>query len=69
MIIDGLTLTVIGMSVVFLFLILLVFVMKLLSFVVHKYFPEKEVLVPAAAGAGNAEIAAAIAAAAAFQKH
>ena len=67
-----------GMSVVFVFLIILVYVTKLLSVVVTKFFPEKEEPVkntakPAAAAAGlqtppsisaDAEIAAAIAAAA-----
>ena len=65
MILDGLTLTVIGMSVVFVFLMLLVFFMQLLSVVVTKFFPEKEVPVAKAASpvAGDTEIAVAIAAA------
>lgn len=38
---QGLTLTVVGMSVVFTFLTLLVFVMKLMSAILPKYFPDK----------------------------
>jgi oxaloacetate decarboxylase (Na+ extruding) subunit gamma len=38
---QGLTLMVIGMAVVFTFLVILIFVTKLLSGVVLKYFPEK----------------------------
>ena len=64
---DSVNLTLIGMSVVFLFLILLVFVMKALGWLVkvlEKYFPQP---VPAAAAtavrADNAAIAIAIAAA------
>ena len=65
-----------GMAVVFVFLVILVYVTKLLSAVVTKFFPEKEEPVkntakPAAAGlqtppsiSADAEIAAAIAAAA-----
>lgn len=64
---------VIGMAVVFSFLVILVFVTKILSAVVSKYFPEKEVPVKAtvsraAVGSADAEIAVAIAAAAAFAK-
>jgi len=53
------------MSVVFVFLMLLVFFMQLLSVVVTKFFPEKEVPVAKAASpvAGDTEIAVAIAAA------
>lgn len=39
MIVQGLTLTVVGMAIVFLFLILLVFVMKLLAEIVKKLLP------------------------------
>lgn len=65
---QGLILMVTGMSVVFAFLVILVYVSKLLSAIVCKYFPEKEVPVkktPVRPAAGNAEaeIAAAIAAA------
>jgi len=61
--VQGLTLTVIGMLVVFSILILLVFTMKLLSAVVFRFFPEPEVPVQAQQSAGNIEIAVAIAAA------
>lgn len=60
MILQGLTLTIIGMLVVFLILILLVLVMKLLSAVVFRYFPEPEEPLQAV---DNREIAVAIAAA------
>lgn len=69
---QGLILMLIGVSVVFIFLILLVIITKLLSFIVLRYFPEKEkpAARPPAPQAGNqdAEIAAAIAAAAAYTK-
>jgi oxaloacetate decarboxylase (Na+ extruding) subunit gamma len=61
--VQGLTLTIIGMLVVFIILILLVFVMKLLSAVVFRFFPEPEVPVQPQQSAGNVEIAVAIAAA------
>ncbi len=64
---QGLTLMVVGMSVVFILLVLLVYVMKLLSFVVNRYFPEiAEEVKPKTQGTGEAEILAAIAAAAAY---
>lgn len=80
---QGLILMVTGMTVVFAFLVILIYVTKFLSFVVRKFFPEKEkpaavsapassspspaAAIPAAAGSGN-EIAAAIAAAALYGK-
>ncbi len=69
---NGLILMVLGMGVVFLFLTLLVFTTKFLSFFVKKYLPESTkpiVKMPAPAAASpsphsaGAEIAAAIAAA------
>lgn len=77
---QGLVLMVTGMAVVFAFLVILIFITKLLSLVVLKYFPEKvvpikptpptvQVIGSAPAGAHDgAEIAAAIAAAAAYAK-
>jgi len=77
---QGLVLMITGMAVVFAFLVILIFITKLLSVVVLKYFPEKEVPLkptpPAAQAIGSApvgahdgaEIAAAIAAAAAYAK-
>lgn len=70
---QGLVLMVIGMAVVFSFLVILIFVTKILSAVVTRYFPEKEVPVKASApriigGSADAEIALAIAAAAAQSK-
>jgi len=40
MLLQGLTLTIVGMSVVFSFLTILVFIMKLLSAFIPKYFPD-----------------------------
>ncbi len=42
MIADGLSLTVIGMAVVFIFLAVIVIIMNLLAVVVRKFFPIKE---------------------------
>ncbi|ADK83100.1 OadG family transporter subunit [Sediminispirochaeta smaragdinae] len=64
---QGLTLMVVGMAVVFILLVLLVYVMKLLSFVVNRFFPDKEEEVqPKTQRAGEADILAAIASAAAY---
>ena len=69
---QGFILMLVGIAVVFVFLISLVFITKLLSYVVLRFFPEKEK--PAAkkpsdsTGSKDAEIAAAIAAATAFSK-
>ena len=41
MILEGLTVTIVGMTVVFIFLTLLVYAMKLLSFIVIKYIPDQ----------------------------
>ncbi|MGM0431139.1 MAG: OadG family protein [Spirochaetota bacterium] len=79
---QGLVLMIVGMAVVFSFLIILVFSTKLLSSFIHKFFPEKEQVVkkrtqpagkPAPTGgsgasSSDAEIAAAVAAAAAYSK-
>ncbi|MCF7934108.1 MAG: OadG family protein [Spirochaetia bacterium] len=70
---QGLVLMVTGMAVVFSFLVILVFITKILSAVVTRFFPEKEIPVRAAAprivgGSADAEIAAVIAAAAAHAK-
>lgn len=76
MIEQGLTLTVIGMATVFIFLILLVFAMMLLSYITRRFFKEEEaeggkskaVLTEGPSGFQGQEIAAAIAAAAAYSK-
>jgi len=60
---QGLALTIIGMSVVFIILILLVFVMKLLSVIVFRFFPEKEEPAAPQISGAAAEIAVVIAAA------
>ncbi len=39
MLLEGLTITIVGMSVVFVFLTLLVIIMKLLSIIVSRFFP------------------------------
>lgn len=40
MLLQGLTLTIVGMSVVFIFLTIMVFVMKTMSAFIPKYFPD-----------------------------
>jgi len=74
---NGLILLVIGMGVVFLFLTLLVFTTKLLSFIVNRYFPQKVSTAPvkrasspvtSSADGKGAEVAAAIAAALSLSK-
>ena len=69
MLIQGLTLTIIGMLVVFSILLLLVFVMKLLSAIVFRFFPEPEEPSTPQVSSGNPEIAVAIAAAYSMQRH
>ncbi len=69
LIMQSVTITVIGMLIVFVFLIILVLIMKLMSMLVkamEKYFPQA-VPQAAAAGADNALVALAIAAAKRFQ--
>jgi oxaloacetate decarboxylase (Na+ extruding) subunit gamma len=63
---QGLVLTVVGMTVVFLFLALLVILMTVLSAVVTRYFPEPVMDVAESSGSKNAEIAAVIAAVKAY---
>lgn len=67
MILDGLIIMFVGMSVVFFFLVLIIFAMRVMSAIVLKFFPEKEVPVASAARrSDDSEIAAAIAAVKAF---
>lgn len=80
MILHGLTLTIVGMTVVFIFLTLLVYAMKLLSLIVTKVAPESKPFgrkqgikkpvqsaeQPAAQISNDAEIAAALAAVSVF---
>jgi len=60
---QGVTLTIIGMLVVFFILILLVFSMKILSAVTFRFFPEREEPELSTSSGSTPEIAAAIAAA------
>ncbi|MCD6379926.1 OadG family protein [bacterium] len=39
---SALELTVVGMSVVFAFLVIMVCTMQIMSYIVHKYFPEEK---------------------------
>jgi len=66
----GWIITGVGMGVVFLFLVLIVFVMNIMSGVILKYFPEKEEPVAKSKTKSDnlAEIAAVIAAATAHTK-
>jgi len=57
------------MLVVFSILLLLVFVMKLLSAIVFRFFPEPEEPSTPQVSSGNPEIAVAIAAAYSMQRH
>lgn len=71
MLVEGLFLMFIGMAVVFLFLIILVLTVIVISKILAKFFPEPEegpALVLAPAASGEAEIALAIAAVKAFLK-
>jgi len=69
---QGLILMLVGIAVVFTFLILLIFVTKLLSAIVLRFFPEKEETKPQQPSSGgkdrDSEVAAAIAAATAYSK-
>jgi oxaloacetate decarboxylase gamma subunit len=69
---QGLVLMIVGMSVVLTFLIILVYSTKALSAIVNKYSPEKEIPVKvrrqAVSGSVDTEIAAAVAAAAAYSQ-
>ena len=77
MIINGLTITVIGMAIVFGFLIVLVLAMMFLNFVLRKFFPKSFEAKPearravdaAAAGAKKDDLAVVAAAVAAIQAH
>jgi oxaloacetate decarboxylase gamma subunit len=67
----GLTITLVGMLVVFSFLALLVICSRLMSAVVMKFFPEAEepvAKVRRVAGSADADVAVAIAAVKAFTK-
>ncbi len=66
MVAQGLVLTVVGMTVVFSFLALLVILMTVLSTVVTRYFPEPVAVVAESSGSKDAEIAAVIAAVKAY---
>ena len=77
MIINGLTITVIGMAIVFGFLIILVLSMILLNFVLRKFFPKtfeakpeaKKPVEAAAPGESKDELAVVAAAVAAIKAH
>jgi oxaloacetate decarboxylase gamma subunit len=69
MLLDGLIIMLVGMFVVFFFLILIIISMRIMSAVVQKFFPEKEVPVAnVIRKSDDSEIAAAIAAVKAFTK-
>lgn len=62
--IAGLTITIVGMSVVFLFLTILVLAMNFFSYLIRTFFPEKEEVIKVRSrGSQENEVAAAIAAA------
>ena len=64
---DGGIIMVVGMSVVFLFLILIVLSMRIMSSVILKFFPEKEEIIKVKSSA-EAEIAVALAAVQAYKQ-
>ncbi|MDC7222490.1 MAG: OadG family protein [Spirochaetales bacterium] len=67
----GLTITLVGMLVVFCFLALLVVCSRLMSAIITKFFPEEEETeapVRRTVGSGDADVAVAIAAVKAFTK-
>jgi len=71
---EGLKFMVLGMTIVFTFLIVLVQVMKLQAKIINKYFPEKAPEVPATSNTNNAtqeahHVAAIIAAVTEFRKN
>ncbi len=70
---EGLKFMVLGMLIVFVFLMVLVQVMKLQAYIINKYFPEKEpTAAPAASGSASEteahHVAAIVAAIAEFRK-
>jgi oxaloacetate decarboxylase gamma subunit len=71
---EGLKFMVLGMLIVFVFLIVLVQVMKLQAKIINKYFPEKAPEVPTSSSSSNAEqdahhVAAIVAAISEFRKN
>ena len=69
---EGLKFMVLGMLIVFVFLLVLVFVMQLQAKIINKYFPEKAPEVPATSNNATQEthhVAAIIAAVTEFRKN
>ncbi|MBN1646589.1 MAG: OadG family protein [Spirochaetales bacterium] len=59
-----------GMGIVFSFLVILILSMRVSSFIINRFFPEKEEeqVLPGPSGGNDAQIALAIAAARRYQK-
>ena len=65
LVIEGFKFMALGMGTVFMFLIIMIFMMNLMSFVIHKFFPEPQVDLdaPTVTQKNNSKIIAAITAA------
>ncbi len=70
LILEGFKFMVLGMGTVFMFLIVLIFMMNMMSKIVHKYFPEPQVDInpPVANKQDNKKVIAAITAAIAHHR-
>lgn len=69
LIVEGFKFMALGMGTVFMFLIVLIFMMNLMSKIVHKFFPEPQVDVnPPVANKDNKKVIAAITAAIAHHR-
>ena len=68
---EGIKFMILGMSVVFVFLVVMMFSIKIMSFVVNRYFPEKEpeVATGKTLDLDNKKVVAAITAAIAYHKN
>ena len=78
MVLNGLSITVIGMAIVFSFLVILVLAMVFLNFILRKFFPkaleakpgtQKPEASPSGSGAGKDDLAVVAAAVAAIKAH
>ena len=68
---EGIKFMILGMSIVFIFLVVMMFSIKIMSFIVNRYFPEKkpEVANKKTLDLDNKKVVAAITAAIAYHKN
>ena len=68
---EGIKFMILGMSIVFIFLVVMMFSIKIMSFIVNRYFPEKkpEVATSKTLDLDNKKVVAAITAAIAYHKN